>query len=118
MVVQASQSLAFVGYRGRPIYLNRLFKHILGIGGLGGKSRPIAIGHGAAPTRGAPASTRNCRMTGVTPSQTRPARILIVDDEDHVIRLLTQFFTSRGRLVGWADSVAKCLAARDDFTDI
>ena len=48
----------------------------------------------------------------------RPVRLLIVDDEDAIIRMLTQFLTSRGYLVCWADRPPKCLAALDDFTDV
>ena len=44
---------------------------------------------------------------------TEPARLLIVDDEDAIIRLLTQFLTSRGYLVCWADRAVTCLAALD-----
>src|SRR5438128_6051431 len=48
----------------------------------------------------------------------QPARLLIVDDEDAIIRLLTQFFTSRGSLACWADRAVTCLAALDEFPDI
>jgi len=48
----------------------------------------------------------------------QPARLLIVDDEDAIIRLLTQFLTSRGYLVCWADRAVTCLAALDEFPDI
>ncbi len=48
----------------------------------------------------------------------QPARLLIVDDEDAIIRLLTQFLTSRGYLVCWADRAVTCLDALDEFPDI
>jgi len=48
----------------------------------------------------------------------QPARLLIVDDEDAIIRLLTQFFTSRGYLACWADRAVTCLTALDEFPDI
>jgi len=48
----------------------------------------------------------------------QPARLLIVDDEDAIIRLLTHFLTSRGYLVCWADRAVTCLDALDEFPDI
>src|SRR2546428_13214748 len=48
----------------------------------------------------------------------QPARLLIVDDEDAIIRLLTQFLTSRGYLVCWADRAVTCLTALDEFPDV
>ena len=48
----------------------------------------------------------------------QPARLLIVDDEDAIIRLLTQFFTSRGYRVCWADRAVTCLEALDEFPDV
>jgi len=48
----------------------------------------------------------------------QPARLLIVDDEDAIIRLLTQFFTSRGYRVSWADEAVNCLVTLEEFPDI
>jgi len=48
----------------------------------------------------------------------QPARLLIVDDEDAIIRLLTQFLTSRGYRVGWADEAVNCLVSLEEFPDI
>src|SRR3989454_6631295 len=48
----------------------------------------------------------------------QPARLLIVDDEDAIIRLLTQFFTSGGYLVCWADRAVTCLTVLDELPDI
>ncbi len=48
----------------------------------------------------------------------QPTRLLIVDDEDAIIRLLTQFFTSRGYRVCWADRTGTCLNALDEFPDV
>ena len=48
----------------------------------------------------------------------QPARLLIVDDEDAIIRLLTQFLTSRGYRVGWADEAVNCLVTLEESPDI
>ncbi|HYR86501.1 MAG TPA: response regulator [Terriglobia bacterium] len=48
----------------------------------------------------------------------RSPRLLIVDDEETVLHLLTEFFTSRGYVVCSADEEANCLAALDEFPDV
>jgi len=49
---------------------------------------------------------------------TQSARLLFVDDEDAIIRLMTQFLTSRGYRVCWADRAVTCLTALDEFPDV
>jgi two-component system, NtrC family, response regulator HydG len=47
-----------------------------------------------------------------------PIRLLIVDADDAIIRQLTQFLTSRGYRVGWADDDVNCLVALEEFPEI
>ena len=47
-----------------------------------------------------------------------PARLLVVDDEEAILHLLTEFLTGKGYLVTSAANSVACLWALDEFPDI